>query len=228
MEFNIENYKNKKVAMHCKTIEGAKSFCTILNHMDITHESSVAYSNSRTWDLLGQEICYDFNNGSIGSVSYFLANGYTVLEWSDFTVETVGEHFKDEIWKVACTGASIAVNKYTGELRGCCASDCESCLFSDSSKFYGLSCADARKQWANSPYLPDCAKVEWINKWSKLFEEDTHVTWAMINDSYIVVDSDGKTGVAHCGGSELWDYKTGTALAYAAYCNEPVPKTFNW
>jgi hypothetical protein len=88
MEFNIENYPGKYV-MHCKTEEEAKDFLKYLISVGrkwCTEEPY--YSEDTYWFRYRENMAYEFNNGSYASVSFYKAEGYTILEWEDFMNKT--------------------------------------------------------------------------------------------------------------------------------------------
>ena len=83
MKFNIANYKGN-YAMHCKTKEEAKDFCRYLDGLGRKWCDGEKYTENTCWDVYKDKTCYDFNDGTYDSLSYFEENGYTILEWSDF------------------------------------------------------------------------------------------------------------------------------------------------
>lgn len=61
------------------------------------------------------------------------------------------EFYKDKIFDAACKYRNLAVDKETGELRGCLDLLCENCLFSDISE--GNTCTDAWKLWLEEEHV---------------------------------------------------------------------------
>lgn len=75
MKFNIDDYKGKYV-MHCETEEGARDFCNYMaQNGRILRCSLQCYC--------GKNVIF-FNSCTWGSKDYAKADGYTILEWSDF------------------------------------------------------------------------------------------------------------------------------------------------
>lgn len=67
MEFNWEDFKNGKIAVHCKTEEEAKEFIKqcykhgmkwCYSNENITHWDDVSEKNYYTYDICGKHICY--------------------------------------------------------------------------------------------------------------------------------------------------------------------------
>ena len=84
MRFNIEDYKGR-YAMHCKTEEEAKDFCTYLASLGRKWCNNKKYTEENYWRYYKDEICYDFNNDNAYSgTESFIRHNYKILEWSDF------------------------------------------------------------------------------------------------------------------------------------------------
>lgn len=75
MKFNIDDYKGKYV-MHCKTEEEAIEFLDYMKQIG----RPLNYS---AWCCYGEYASF-FNNGTWCTKEYAVAEGYTILEWSDF------------------------------------------------------------------------------------------------------------------------------------------------
>ena len=93
MKFNIDDYKNKKVVMHCKTKEEAKDFCNVLDELGLNlDELGLKWSNGlRYSETMGfspwecqNGIYYIFNEGIHSSLKHCKDEGYKILEWEDF------------------------------------------------------------------------------------------------------------------------------------------------
>ena len=88
MKFDINNYRGKYV-MHCKTKEEAKEFCDYLRHI------KVPTLDEDVWRFYKTNTCYNFNNFTYSDVEFYTLDGYTILEWSDFTTEFTKADLKD-------------------------------------------------------------------------------------------------------------------------------------
>ena len=83
MIFNIDDYRGKYV-MHCETEEEAKNFCKYLNSIGKKWCNGESYLYQTNWKYYKNEICYNFNGGFVCSRGFYIANDYTILEWSNF------------------------------------------------------------------------------------------------------------------------------------------------
>ena len=88
MKFDINDYKGKYV-MHCKTEEETREFC------DYIERFGIHYLASKTFRDFNANTCYNFNFGRYSDKDYYESNGYTVLEWSDFTTEFTKSDLKN-------------------------------------------------------------------------------------------------------------------------------------
>lgn len=83
MRFDIEQYLGNYV-MHCRTPEDAQTFTehlTILGKSWCNHES---YRDNIQYYRYEERTCYNFNDGKISDIDWYLENGYTILEFEDF------------------------------------------------------------------------------------------------------------------------------------------------
>ena len=83
MKFDLKKHEGK-FAMHCKSREEAWEFCLLLDDADRTWWDDTSYRNTK-WHIYEEDTCYDFNGGGCSERSYYESEGYTILEWSDFT-----------------------------------------------------------------------------------------------------------------------------------------------
>ena len=88
MKFNFEEWKDKKVVMHCSTREEAEDFCRVMHGAGKRWDSGDYYSSITYWERYEKETCYNFNRGLFGDLSFFKANNYIILEWSDYMEKT--------------------------------------------------------------------------------------------------------------------------------------------
>ena len=83
--FNIEDYNQKLVVMHCKNYEEAVEFTQYLDLIGKRWCSKERYTPQNTqWDRYRQNTCYEFIGGTYCELSYFVRNGYKVLNFEDF------------------------------------------------------------------------------------------------------------------------------------------------
>ena len=98
-EFNWEDFKNKDIAVHCKTENEAKDF------IGKCYEHEIMWSdkniNKTNWDFKTKNTCYDFcqyNNALAYAIkSYYIQNKYVILEWSDYYMNTKKERVQQDI-----------------------------------------------------------------------------------------------------------------------------------
>ena len=86
MKFDFDKYKGK-YAMHCKTEEEAKEFCEVMHDAGGIWCSGDSYHLNTYWNEYEEDTAYDFNYSTYCDVRFFLKEGYTILEWSDFRKE---------------------------------------------------------------------------------------------------------------------------------------------
>ena len=84
MKFNINDYKGK-YAMHCKTEKEAKSFCNYLHEHGKSWTNGDSYVRRTEWNKYKKDTCYNFNGAAYCDLDYYKCEGYTILEWADFT-----------------------------------------------------------------------------------------------------------------------------------------------
>ena len=88
MKFDINNYKGKYV-MHCKTKDEFREFCNYLRRIEVPTLSETVWSHCRA------DTCCNFNNCAYADVEFYTREGYTILEWSNFTTEFTKADLKD-------------------------------------------------------------------------------------------------------------------------------------
>ena len=86
--FDIEKYKDNYV-MHCKTEAEAKSFCRYLDSVGRKWCDGANYLCENEWSVHKDQTCYFFNRGELSDKSYYIKNGYTILEWSDYVASDI-------------------------------------------------------------------------------------------------------------------------------------------
>jgi hypothetical protein len=70
--------------MHCKTEKEAKNFCEYLHSIGKTWWGGSSYIDKNHYDKYAQQTAYNFNEDCYQNVPYYVEQGYTILEWSDF------------------------------------------------------------------------------------------------------------------------------------------------
>lgn len=88
--FNPLNYPGNFV-MHCKTEEEAIQFLKCLESYGLCWCTTEKYCNKTNWHHHKEKTCYNFNEGTYGSIEIFadeesFFGPYKILEWSDFMV----------------------------------------------------------------------------------------------------------------------------------------------
>lgn len=84
MKFNFDEWKNKKVVMHCKTLEEAEDFCHEMQKAGMERNNGSSYGKDSYFKNIGSSMCYWFNLGLCGSKEFFESKGFIVLEWGDY------------------------------------------------------------------------------------------------------------------------------------------------
>lgn len=84
MMFNFDEWKNKKVVMHCKTKEEAEAFCEEMDKAGLTWHLGHKYSEFNYFGEHKQNTCYHFNRGVYGNIEDYIKMGFKILEYSDY------------------------------------------------------------------------------------------------------------------------------------------------
>lgn len=95
MVFDINKYPDKFV-MNCATEDEAVEFLSLLNSIGKTWSDGGKYGGTQHWNLYREKTCYNFNKGQYSPVNYYIAKGYKILRWSDFSV---GNKSKTDFYK---------------------------------------------------------------------------------------------------------------------------------
>lgn len=82
MEFNWEEFKDEKFAVHCKTEEEAKDFCKRMHEQGMKWCSGESYLEETNYKFCEEEMCYI--RGEFSPYQYYKSKGYEILEWSDY------------------------------------------------------------------------------------------------------------------------------------------------
>lgn len=83
--FNIEDYPDRDVAMHCLNAGDAAIFLEYLNSIGRTWIGGAEYNCGHThYNRYGSQTSYAFNRGQFGTADYYSEHGYEVLLFSDF------------------------------------------------------------------------------------------------------------------------------------------------
>lgn len=83
-KFDFEKYKGQKVVMHCKTEEEAKDFCRVMDEAGLCWYSGRTYKEVNNYDYFKERTCYNFKDGDYSGISFYKAEGFEILEWSDY------------------------------------------------------------------------------------------------------------------------------------------------
>lgn len=81
-KFNWDEFKNNKIAVHCKTEEEAKDFCERMHEQGMKWCSGESYLKETNYEFCEEEICYI--KGEFSPYQYYKSNGYEILEWSGY------------------------------------------------------------------------------------------------------------------------------------------------
>lgn len=83
-KFNISDYVDEDVAMHCDTKEKARIFCEYLHRLGLTWASGTSYLKHTGWSKYKNNTCYNFKKCQYSSICWYIDNGYGILEFDDF------------------------------------------------------------------------------------------------------------------------------------------------
>lgn len=83
--FDFGAWKDKKVSMHCKTVEEAEDFCNEMHKAGLKWKGGLPYSPiSNYFDVYNEQTCYCFNRGTYMNIERSKTRGDQILEWSDY------------------------------------------------------------------------------------------------------------------------------------------------
>lgn len=82
INFDFNEHKNKKEAVHCKTEEEAIQWCKFMHEHGLKWDFGFSYLEDNNWDIYKEETCYYFNRGYIDDVCWCKIGGYTIIEFS--------------------------------------------------------------------------------------------------------------------------------------------------
>lgn len=83
MKFNFDDYGESYV-MHCETQEAADTFLSYLHSIGKCWRSGDAYVRNTFWTQYEDRTCYNFCNGTYGSLGFFQDKGCRILIFYDF------------------------------------------------------------------------------------------------------------------------------------------------
>lgn len=84
MKFDFDKYKDQKVVMHCKTEEETIDFCRVMDEAGLCWYNGRSYKERNNYDWFNEKTCYNFNKGGYSGISFYRAENFEILEWSDF------------------------------------------------------------------------------------------------------------------------------------------------
>lgn len=97
-EFNWNEFKNEKVAVHCKTEEEAKDFIKVACENDCKwYNRDKSFTNFDVYGCKTTYTCGNYNKDQLEwcYYNYFKENNYKIYEWSDYMKqENKGGNFK--------------------------------------------------------------------------------------------------------------------------------------
>ena len=82
-EFDWNEFKSNRIAVHCRTEEESENFCKLM----VKNSTPVG---GNYWERYKENTCYTYNNDSgyydsyYSTIKYYELEGYTILEWSDY------------------------------------------------------------------------------------------------------------------------------------------------
>lgn len=83
-KFNFKNYKTCAYVMNCKTELEAKNFCAFMAANGKVWSNGENYCSNNNWGTYKANTCYNFNTNFYASIEFYIEEGYTILNYSDF------------------------------------------------------------------------------------------------------------------------------------------------
>ena len=84
-KFNFNDWKDRNIAMHCKTSKEAYEFCEAMNDNGLTWVDGESYLEYDCWDDYKEETCYVFNNGVHCDIASAVKHDYEILKWENYS-----------------------------------------------------------------------------------------------------------------------------------------------
>ena len=84
LKFNLEDFKNKKIAVNCDTEEQAVNFLSYLERNNLKWSDDGLLSAESEWSRYKEYTCYICDSSGVGFsyIQYFKNIGYTILDYS--------------------------------------------------------------------------------------------------------------------------------------------------
>ena len=84
LKFNLEDFKNKKIAVNCDTEEQAVNFLSYLERNNLKWSDDSLLSDESEWFFYEKNTCYMCDSSGVGFsyILYFKKEGYTILDYS--------------------------------------------------------------------------------------------------------------------------------------------------
>lgn len=82
-KFNWEEFKEEKIAVHCKTEEEAADFCRQMHEHGMKWRDKVSYLECTRYERYLDKTCYT-GKGGFAYCDHYEREGYKILEWSDY------------------------------------------------------------------------------------------------------------------------------------------------
>lgn len=82
--FDFGAWKGKDICMHCKTREEAEDFCREMDKAGLRWNDDTSYLGKSYFNICKDLTCYCFNKGKYDNTLHAKAEGYTILEWSEY------------------------------------------------------------------------------------------------------------------------------------------------
>lgn len=102
MNFNFEDYKDCKCAIHIKSLDELKHLFRVLNKAGFRRDDGAKYTDKIAYAYyarMSNELCINFNLGTYCNYDWYIQEKFIVLEFSDF--EWDGDDDQYEIWQNA-------------------------------------------------------------------------------------------------------------------------------
>lgn len=81
---NFDEWKGKRVVMHCKTQEEAEAFCKEMDEAGLTWSYGERYTDENFWYKDKESTCYYFNKGVRVHIDDAREQKYIILEYSGY------------------------------------------------------------------------------------------------------------------------------------------------
>ena len=93
--FNLDDYTQEDVVMHCPDEDSADIFTEYLHEHGRKWNNGDTYLNNAHYETMTDRTCYAFNTGMYSRRKYYEENNYLILNFYDFEWDALNPNQSD-------------------------------------------------------------------------------------------------------------------------------------